>query len=252
MSNKTINLLADVVLPCVTVVLTAILFFMFRPDESTGLFWLNLCYTIMLEGVFFGYIISLNHKTESIPVPIKAVFGVFALYYIVVGLGCMLFYSLLLVHFLSIKFYVSVLIIITLLWIIGAMLTAQVGSNYQAAQEKTDEKRKVLTFYNEKMKMFASRYAALCNEKQLVYDTESNQRTVLDKLSAKVNGLSPGLFKNETAGMQLNAIVNKCELLIDEAETATAEQLPEVDRKMKRFVEKALLEIDMLQNLAKG
>ena len=136
--------------------------------------------------------------------------------------------------------------------IIGAMLTAQVGSNYQAAQEKTDEKRKVLTFYNEKMKMFASRYAALCNEKQLVYDTESNQRTVLDKLSAKVNGLNPGLFKNETAGMQLNAIVNKCELLIDEAETATAEQLPEVDRKMKRFVEKALLEIDMLQNLAKG
>ena len=102
------------------------------------------------------------------------------------------------------------------------------------------------------MKMFASRYAALCNEKQLVYDTESNQRTVLDKLSAKVNGLNPGLFKNETAGMQLNAIVNKCELLIDEAETATAEQLPEVDRKMKRFVEKALLEIDMLQNLAKG
>ena len=146
MSNKTINLLADVVLPCVTVVLTAILFFMFRPDESTGLFWLNLCYTIMLEGVFFGYIISLNHKTESIPVPIKAVFGVFALYYIVVGLGCMLFYSLLLVHFLSIKFYVSALIIITLLWIIGAMLTAQVGSNYQAAQEKTDDWDRLVLF----------------------------------------------------------------------------------------------------------
>ena len=194
----------------------------------------------------FGLVAALAWN-DTIKAAIKAVFGVFALYYIVVGLGCMLFYSLLLVHFLSIKFYVSALIIITLLWIIGAMLTAQVGSNYQAAQEKTDEKRKVLTFYNEKMKMFA-----LCNEKQLVYDTESNQRTVLDKLSAKVNGLNPGLFKNETAGMQLNAIVNKCELLIDEAETATAEQLPEVDRKMKRFVEKALLEIDMLQNLAKG
>lgn len=251
MTNKTINVLTDFALPFITIVLTIVLFFIFRPKVMTGLFWINMGYCILLEVVFFGYIISLRRNIESFSAPLKAVFGVFALYYIVVGLICMLLYSLLLVHFMSLKFYISALIIITLLWIIGSLLTLQAGSNYEATQEKNAEKRKLLNFHIEKIKMLANRYANLYEEKQLIYDKASNQRTALDKLATKINGLTPGVFKNETATIQINTIISKCELLLDEAEMTTEEQMPEIEKKIQRFVETSIIEINMLQSFSK-
>ena len=98
MSQKTINIFSEIVLPALTAILTIVLFFMFKPEETTGLFWLNLIYTVLLEAIFFGYIISLNHKSDTVSTPFKAVFGIYALYYIIIGLVWMLLYSLLLTH----------------------------------------------------------------------------------------------------------------------------------------------------------
>ena len=156
MSNKTINIISEIVLPAVTAVLTIVLFFMFRPEDSTGLFWLNLVYTVLLEGIFFGYIISLNRKSEIVSVPFKAVFGIYALYYIVAGLAWMLLYSLLLARLgVSIKVDIAVLIILTLLWIILALVTAQADSGYHTGMQEFEDSKKLLNFKIEKMKLLA-------------------------------------------------------------------------------------------------
>ncbi|GAP71958.1 hypothetical protein SAMD00024442_20_47 [Candidatus Symbiothrix dinenymphae] len=79
MSNKKINIVANVILPAVVIVITASLFFMFRPEETTTLFYLNLGYTIFLEAIFFGYINLMYSKIKSFSTPFYAVFGI--LYY---------------------------------------------------------------------------------------------------------------------------------------------------------------------------
>lgn len=249
MSNKTINIISEIVLPAVTAVLTIVLFFMFRPEDSTGLFWFNLVYTVLLEGIFFGYIIALNRKSEIVSVPFKAVFGIYAFYYIIAGLVWMLLYSLLLARLgVSIKVDIAVTIILTLLWIILSLVTAQADSGYHAGMQEFEDSKKLLNFKIEKMKLLATRYARLCEEKGIVYETESNNRTVVDRLSAKISGLAPGVLKKEVAASQLNTIMDKCESLVDEAEDAPDENLPEINKRIQRFVDNSLAEIELLKS----
>lgn len=248
MSQKTINIFSEIVLPALTAILTIVLFFMFKPEETTGLFWLNLIYTVLLEAIFFGYIISLNHKSDTVSTPFKAVFGIYALYYIIIGLVWMLLYSLLLTHFkVSLKIDIAVTIIITLLWIILSLVTAQSDSGYHAEMKNFEDAKKVLKFKIDKMQLLASRYYRVCSEKGLAYGTESNNRTVVDKLATKISGLTQNVLRNEIASSQLNTIIDKCESLIEEAENASEEKLQETDKKMKRFVENAIAEINLFK-----
>jgi hypothetical protein len=252
MPNNKINVIAGVLLPAVVIIMTAVLFFMFRPVETTSLFYLNLGYTIILELIFFGYLNVLYSKTREFSTPLFAIFGVYSMYYIIVGVIWMLLYSLALSYFLPIKYHIAVLIVLTLLWIIVSVLTAQTDANYKATTDKLRAEGQTLTYYAQKISLLSSRYEKLCMERGIVYQTDSNNRTILDRLKVKIGYLTPNVFRSETACMQLNTLLDKCESIIEETESASADKLSESERKMLRFVNNAIDELDMLKNITRG
>ena len=252
MSNKKINIVANIILPLVVIAMTVVMFFVFKPQETTPLFYVNLCYAVFVEAVFFGYLNLLHVKTEDLSTPFYAVFGVYSLYYIIVGIGWLFLYSLRLSHFMPLKIYIAVLIVLTLLWIIISVLTAQTDSNYKQTTNKLKAQGQSLNFYTQKITLLASRYAKLCDEKGLRYETDSNNRTVLDRLMGKISFLTPNILRNETAVAQISSMISKCEDIIDETESVTEERLAEMQTKMKRFVDNSVSELDMLKNLTRG
>ena len=250
MSNKKINTIANVILPVVTIGITIALFFMFKPQEPTALFYVNLCYAVFLEAVFFGYLNLLYAKTRDVSTPFFAIFGVYSLYYIIFGTGWILLYSLALVHFAPLKLYIAVLMVLTLLWIIISALTAQTDSNYKQSVDALKEEGQSLSFYKQKITLLASRYQKLCAEKGLKYATESSNQTELDRLVGKISFLTPNVLRNGAAAAQITALLGKCEDLIDEVEAATDDSIETAQKKMQRFVDNALAELDMLKGLA--
>ena len=251
MSNKQINTIANIILPIVVIAITVALFFMFQPQETTTLFYTNLFYIVFLEAVFFGYLNILHIKTEDLSTPFFAVFGIYSLYYVIAGLGWLLLYSLVLSYFTPLKVYIAVLMALTLLWILISVLTAQTDSNYKQSLNKLKEHGQSLNFYTQKITLLASRYAKLCDEKDLKYETGSNNRTALDRLMGKISFLTPNVLQNATATAQITSLLSKCEDIIDETESATEEKLQEMQKKMQRFVDSAVAELDMLKNLTK-
>jgi hypothetical protein len=137
MSNKKINIIANIGLPVVVITVTIALFFLFKPETITSLFYINLCYVVFLEVIFFGYLNMLHIKTQDLSTPFFIVFGIYAFYYIIISVCWVLLYSLLLAHFFdSLKIYIAGIMILTLLWIIISVLTAQADSNYKQTTDK--------------------------------------------------------------------------------------------------------------------
>ena len=249
--SKKLSDIANIILPAVVALITIVLFFMFKPSEAGVLFYFNLGYIILLQVVFFGYLNLLHARTKEFSPPFLAVFGVYAIYYVIIGLACVLVYSLLLHFIVPMRFYVAVLMILTLIWIVLSVLTAQADSNYKKTVEKTKDDTDTLNFYAQKINLLANRYDNLCEEKGLKYETDSNNRTALDRLKGKISFLTPNVLSSNTAVSQLTSLFNKCEAIIEETELATEEQLAELQKKMQRFVDNAVAEIDILKNLTK-
>jgi hypothetical protein len=273
MSNKKINIISGIVFPILVAIVTIVLFFLFKPEETTELFYINLVFAVIFEAVFFGYINILYLKKENFSAPFKVVFGMYSIFYIVFGVIWMVGYSFLIsgvipeemipypwlrmlyAFFQSypvpLKIYVAVLTILTLVWIGISLLTGRIDSNYKQTTDKLKEQGASLNFYTQKITLFANRYANLCNEKGLKYQTNSSNRTELDRLKGKISFLTPNVLRNETATTQITSILSKCEDIIDEIESATEEILPEKQKKMQRFVDNAVAELDMLKNLSR-
>ena len=254
LNNRKINTIAGIILPVVVMIMTAALFFMFKPQETTALFYINLCYVIFLEAVFFGYLNLFRAKTEDLSdlsTPYLSIFGVFSVYYIILGLVWLFVYSLILLNYMPLKLYAAGLMILTLLWILVSVLTEQTDSNYRQTVDRQKEQSQSLDFYSQKITLLASRYAKLCDEKGLKYETESNNRTALDRLMGKIKFLTPNVLRNETATVQITSLLSKCEDIIEETELATEDNLALAHKKMQRFVDNAVAEIDMLKNLTK-
>ncbi|MDR1859756.1 MAG: hypothetical protein LBR06_02390 [Bacteroidales bacterium] len=271
--NKKINLISNVVLPIVAIAVTVALFFLFKPKETTELFYINLVFTVILEGVFFGFLNVLHLKKDGVSTPFVTVFGMYSIFYIILGAVWMLGYSLLIsgvipedmipyrwlrmiyAFFQSypvpLKIYVAVIAVLTLLWIGISLLTAQIDSNFKQTTDKLKADGQTLNYYTQKIALLASRYEKLCAEKGIKYATDSNNKTVLERLKGKISFLTPNILTSETAVSQLNMLFSKCEDIIEETEMATEEKFSEVSRKMQRFVDNAIAELDMLKNLTR-
>jgi len=130
MTNKNVNIIASVVLPIVLIMITIALFIIFKPKETTSLFWINLFFAVFLEVVFFCFLNLLQIKTKDLSTPFFAIFGIYCLYYIILVFSGMLVYSLILTHFTdSHKIYIAVLLALTFLWIVVSVLTAQTNND---------------------------------------------------------------------------------------------------------------------------
>ena len=135
MSGK-INLMANVVMPVITLLTTIALAFLFQPEECGTLFYFNLCYILFLECIFFGWLSFLRSGTQEVSTVFRIVTGVMAIYYVIIGASIMLVYSLILSHWVGIKWYIAVLFVLTLLWFILATLIAQADANQQKNRNK--------------------------------------------------------------------------------------------------------------------
>jgi hypothetical protein len=270
MSNK-INVASNIVLPAVTIAVTVALFFLFKPEETTELFYINLVFTVLLESVFFGYLNLLHVKRKGFSTPFMAVMGVYSIFYITLGAAWMLGYSLLISGVIPeeiipfrwlraiysffqsypvpLKIYVAVLIILTLIWIAVSLITGQVDSNYRQTTEKLKADGQTLSYYTQKITLLASRYDKLCAEKGIRYATESNNRTVLDRLKGKITFLTPNVLNSDAARSQLKSMLDRCEEIIEETALAPDDALAEREKKMTRFVNNSIDELEMLKNI---
>lgn len=115
-------------MPAAVIAATVLMFFLFRPEESGALFYVNLCYTLLLEGVFFGWL-GLLRGDNGFSVAFRAAMGVCAFFYVMAGFGWMLLYGMLLSTVLALKWYIALIVIFTLIWLIVGALLAQADNN---------------------------------------------------------------------------------------------------------------------------
>lgn len=156
MATKKINMLTGIVLPIATVVVTLVLFLLFKPAEATALFWFNMCYTIFLEAVFFGWLAFMRHDVDGVSPWLGVVLGTFGLYYCLAGIVIMVGYSILTAGCgleIGFRWYAALLLIITLLWCIPAFFIAETDSNHELRQRdlenNTQDVRNLVADLNE-------------------------------------------------------------------------------------------------------
>jgi hypothetical protein len=205
----------------------------------------------LLEAVFFGYLALLQTKTNAVSSPFYAIMGVHSLYYVIFGTLWMLAYSIGLADLLSFKVYVSIVVVLTVLWFVAAMLLAKTDSDYKETVDELKTRQYSMQYYAQKLNALANRYEKICADKGIVYKTESNNQTILDRLKPKLQFLTPNVFNSETACSQLNALLDQCQNLVDEAEAADTDKIELHQRAMRNFVNNAINEIDLLKTFTR-
>ena len=251
MSNKKISILYNVVMPIVVAVATIALFFVFKPEEAEILFYFNLCYTLLLEAVFFGYLGLLQVDTKDFSSPFYAILGTHSLLYIVAGAACMLVYSLRWYEIFPFKIYLAAIVMLTVVWFVIAMLMTKTDYGYKQTVDELKSRQYSLQYYAQKLNILSTRYEKICVEKGIIYQTDSNNRSELDRLKAKLNFLTPNVFNNETACSQLNDLFDRCNCLLDEAETLEQDNIALHQKAMRNYVNNAINEIDLLKTLTR-
>jgi|GEM_PF-2053207 len=249
MSNKNISFITSVALPLITVVVTIGLFFLFKKEHAGSLFWINLCYTLILESLFFTYLEVLRKGYKSFSAALYAVLGTGALIYTITGIAWMLLYSFVLTPSVSIKVYIAVIIILSLIWFVLAVLIGRNDATYKESTEQLKTSQHTLQYYTEKMKVLCSKYEKICNEKGLEYKTDSNNKTVLNHLANKIAFLTPNVLNNELTVSKLNSIIDKCGEIINETTAAGEEEKEALRKKMVDFVAESVDEIELIKTV---
>lgn len=249
--NDKINTFSNAVVPGVVIVATVLLFFVFQPEGSGALFYLNLCYMVALEAVFFGWLALLREGGKHFSVAFRAAMGICALYYVVAGFGWMLLYGLLLCAFVALKWYIAVIVVMTLLWLIAGSLLAQTDSNYKESMERLADDTCSIGFFKAKAEQLCRRCEEVYADRHLVYQTAANLRSPMEKLSVKIAFITPNVLRNSNAVAQLNIALAQCTDCLDALEQASEEQLPDAERKLLRCIDTAVTVIDFLKNTAR-
>lgn len=145
MASKSINTLTNIVMPCVVYAATIGLFLLLMPEETTALYWVNMVYLILLETVFFGWLVWVRADAKEVTPMLAVIMGTYAVYYVSAGMACIIGSAVAsLFVTVSIKWYIAALVLITILWLIPAALMAQADSNHAERQAQVPDKREEL------------------------------------------------------------------------------------------------------------
>ena len=145
MASKSINTLTNIVMPCVVYAATIGLFLLLMPEETTALYWVNMVYLILLETVFFGWLVWVRADAKEVTPMLAVIMGTYAAYYVSAGMACIIGSAVAsLFVTVSIKWYIAALVLITNLWLIPAALMAQADSNHAERQAQVPNKREEL------------------------------------------------------------------------------------------------------------
>lgn len=160
-----------------TIVVTILGFFVFAPEEMGALFYVNLVYAVVLEGLFFGWFHMGKLKSDAAQTPYFKVFvGMHTLGYIIVSLLWMLVYSLWLSETVSLKVYVLVIAVLSLIWIVLASIIGRQDTAYRAQQTELEGTTMDIRAFRDELKALAEEHATPATErawKQLIMEVES-------------------------------------------------------------------------------
>ncbi|WP_294630026.1 hypothetical protein [uncultured Bacteroides sp.] len=249
MTKNNISFISNIIVPLLTGIVTMVLFLLFQPEDAGALFYTNLTYTLLLEGIFFGYLNCVRRRERNVSGAFYSIMGIGAVYYMIGGTSWMAGYSLLMSGFLSYNVYIAVHIIMLLLFVILSSLITQTDNNYQEQTEKQMCEIKNIRFYTEKMKLLASTYLREGNSKGCDL-SQSDGYKALGTLIIKISHLTPAVFRNNMAVGQLNGIVERCENILTEMQHPDAD-CHTIDRQLKQFSANAEGEINLLRNLSR-
>ena len=122
-----------------TVVVTLLGFLVFAPEEPGKLFYINMVYLVLLEGLFFGWFHMGKLKSDAAQTPYFKVFvGMHTMGYLVVSLLWMLIYSVFLSEKVDLKVYLLVIGILSLIWIVLASIIGSQDTQYHAQQTQLE------------------------------------------------------------------------------------------------------------------
>ena len=160
-----------------TIVVTILGFFVFAPEEMGALFYVNLVYAVVLEGLFFGWFHMGKLKSDAAQTPYFKVFvGMHTLGYIIVSLLWMLVYSLWLSETVSLKVYVLVIAVLSLIWIVLASIIGRQDTAHHAQQTELEGTTMDIRAFRDELKALAEEHATPATErawKQLIMEVES-------------------------------------------------------------------------------
>ena len=140
MANSKITIFSAVIVPLIVIAATIALAFVWSDEGAKStLFWVNLGYGVLLEAIFFGYLAMIRWGRESFTGAFYSIMGVCAVYYITAGALLMAFSSL-----MSLKLYVTVITVLTLIWLVVGALIAETDSRHQEDVDATKEKNRKL------------------------------------------------------------------------------------------------------------
>ena len=160
-----------------TVVVTLLGFLVFAPEEPGKLFYINMVYLVLLEGLFFGWFHMGKLKSDAAQTPYFKVFvGMHTMGYLVASLLWMLIYSVFLSEKVDIKVYLLVIGILSLLWIVLASIIGSQDTHYHAQQTQLEDTTMDIRAFCDELKALAKEHAKPETErawKQLIMEAES-------------------------------------------------------------------------------
>lgn len=208
-TTKRINIFANVMSPIAVMVVTIVLFFVFSPDDTGTLFWFNMIYTVMLEGILFAYIGWLPLSKSS--VILKWMCGTFAIIYICIALVWMLLFGLLLCHWMSLKIYFSVISVISVIWIYVNATTVKVDNISETSKEKLSDNRHKLDYIVSHSDMMSEQFNLIMSVHPELSTAASSVRSLCKGLAT----LSPTAMADDVITKQVNNIISGFREILD-------------------------------------
>ena len=160
-----------------TIVVTVLGFLVFAPEEPGKLFYVNLVYLIVLEGLFFGWFHMGKLKGDADQTPYFKVFvGIHTMYYLLVSIVWMVIYTAFLSEKVDLKIYLLVIAIISLIWIVLASIIGRQDTHYHAQQTQLEDTTMDIRAFRDELKVLAQEHATPATErawKQLIMEADS-------------------------------------------------------------------------------
>lgn len=251
--SKRINLLADWVMPGAFLLVTIILFFVFQPQETTALFYVNMVYTLLLEVLFFGWLRFGRKGSSDTSMIFRLVSGTLSGVYVVVGFVIMLIYGLLLASVVALKFYIVTLVVLTLLFVVATVLIAQADSDNKEDEEKATADRLTVVSLTARVNQLVDRCRQVYGDKGMTYKNENHLSTPIELLKPKISTLTPNVFRAAGNDSKFRNLLRECEEGIDAfAEAEGEEASAKAEKRLIRIVEDALREIDFIKQTTRS
>ena len=160
-----------------TIVVTLLGFLVFAPEEPGKLFYVNMVYLVVLEGLFFGWFHMGKLKSDAAQTPYFKVFvGMHTMGYLVVSLLWMLIYTVFLSEKVDLKIYLLVIGVLSLIWIVLASIVGSQDTQYHAQQTQLEDTTMDIRALRDELKSMAEEHATPETQrawKQLIMEADS-------------------------------------------------------------------------------